>query len=109
MPGGSSIALIKQYAQAGLNRQMPFLSAFTVDDTSLPALGDVADGMVSASQWAADLDNPANRRFASAFHAQFGCVPSYFAAQAYDAARLIDAVVRGPVGDSTTKRLFATR
>lgn len=98
MPGGSGIALIKQYAQAGLTRKIPFLSAFTVDDTSLPAVGDVADGMVSASQWAADLDNPANRRFVAAFRARFGYVPSYFAAQAYDAAQLINAAVKGTGG-----------
>lgn len=98
MPGGSGIALIKQYAQAGLTRRVPFLSAFTVDDTSLPAVGEIANGMVSASQWAADLPNPANQRFVSAFRARFGYVPSYFAAQAYDAAQLIDAGVRGAGG-----------
>lgn len=98
MPGGSGIALIKQYAQAGLNKQVPFLSAFTVDDTSLPAVGALADGMVSASQWAVDLKNPANERFVSAFRARFGYVPSYFAAQAYDAAQLVDAGIKATGG-----------
>lgn len=98
MPGGPGIALIKQYAQAGLTKQIPLLSAFTVDDTSLPAVGEMADGLVSASQWAADLDNPANRRFVTDFRAEYGYVPSYFAAQAYDAAQLIDAAVRSTGG-----------
>lgn len=98
MPGGPGIALIKQYAQAGLTKQIPLLSAFTVDDTSLPALGEMADGLASASQWAADLDNPANRRFVADFRAKYGYVPSYFAAQAYDAAQLIDAGVKSTAG-----------
>lgn len=98
MPGGSGIALIKQYAQAGLSQQVPFLSAFTVDDTSLPAVGALADGMVSASQWAVDLKNPANERFVSTFRARFGYVPSYFAAQAYDAAQFIDAGLKAVGG-----------
>lgn len=98
MPGGSGIALIKQYAQAGLNKHVPFLSAFTVGDTSLPAVGALADGMVSASQWAVDLKNPANERFVSAFRARFGYVPSYFAAQAYDAAQLVDAGIKATGG-----------
>ncbi len=107
MPGGSGIALIKQYAQAGLVKTIPFLSAFTVDDTSLPAVGDVVEGMVSASQWAADLPNPANQRFVSDFRQRFGYVPSYFAAQAYDAAQLIDAAVKavgGRLDDKTALR-----
>lgn len=98
MPGGPGIALIKQYAQAGLTKQIPLLSAFTVDDTSLPAVGEAADGLVSASQWAVDLDNPANRRFVADFRAKYGYVPSYFAAQAYDAAQLIHAAVRATGG-----------
>jgi len=104
MPGGSGIALIKQYAQAGLNKQIPFLSAFTVDDTSLPAVGEVADGMISASQWAVDLPNPANERFVSAFRARFGYVPSYFAAQAYDAALFLDAGIKGAGGHLYDKK-----
>jgi branched-chain amino acid transport system substrate-binding protein len=98
MPGGPGIALAKQYAQAGLAKQIPLLSAFTVDDTSLPALGESASGLVSASQWAADFDNPANRKFVDGFRARFGYVPSYFAAQGYDAAQLIDAAVKGAGG-----------
>ncbi|BCX16916.1 MAG: ABC transporter substrate-binding protein [Geminicoccaceae bacterium] len=107
MPGGSGIALIKQYAQAGLNKRIPFLSAFTVDDTSLPAVGEVADGMISASQWAADLPNPANQRFVAAFRARYGYVPSYFAAQAYDAALFLDAGIKaagGRLDDKTALR-----
>lgn len=98
MPGGPGIALVKQYAQAGLTRQIPLLSAFTVDDTSLPALGAAAEGLISASQWAADFDNPANQRFVADFRKKYGYVPSYFAAQAYDAAQLIDAGVKGVNG-----------
>jgi branched-chain amino acid transport system substrate-binding protein len=107
MPGGSGIALIKQYAQAGLNKRIPFLSAFTVDDTSLPAVGEVADGMISASQWAADLPNPANQRFVAAFRSRYGYVPSYFAAQAYDAALFLDAGIKaagGRLDDKTALR-----
>ncbi len=98
MPGGPGIALVKQYAQAGLTRQIPLLSAFTVDDTSLPALGAAAEGLISASQWAADFDNPANQRFVADFRKKYGYVPSYFAAQAYDAAQFIDAGVKGVNG-----------
>jgi branched-chain amino acid transport system substrate-binding protein len=94
MPGGPGINLIKQYVQAGLKGTIPLLSAFTVDDTSLPAVGEAALGLPSASQWAADLDNPANRKFVADFRAKYNYVPSYYAAQAYDTAQLIDTAVK---------------
>lgn len=103
MPGGPGIALLKQYAQAGLTKQIPLLSAFTIDDTSLPAVGEAAEGLVSASQWAADFDNPANVRFVADFRKKHGYVPSYFAAQAYDAAQLVDAAVKATKGNLEDK------
>lgn len=42
MPGGMGVNLVKQYDQAGLTG-IPFLSAFTVDETTLPATQDAVD------------------------------------------------------------------
>ncbi|MDQ4061093.1 MAG: ABC transporter substrate-binding protein [Pseudomonadota bacterium] len=98
MPGGMGINLIKQYAQAGLAGQIPFLSVWTVDETTLPATRDAAVGLFSGSQWTPELDNAANRAFVEAFEKQYGYVPSNFAAQAYDAAKLIDSAVRAAGG-----------
>jgi branched-chain amino acid transport system substrate-binding protein len=98
MPGGPGINLIKQYVQAGLKDQIPLLSAFTVDDTSLPAVGEAAMGLPSASQWAVDLDNDANRAFVAAFRQKYGYVPSFYASQAYDAALYIDAAIKATGG-----------
>jgi branched-chain amino acid transport system substrate-binding protein len=99
MPGGPGINLVKQYVQAGLRDQIPLLSGFTVDDTSLPALGESALGMTSAAQWAIDLDNPANERFVESFKAKYGYLPSNYSSQAYDAALLIDAALKQTGGD----------
>ena len=41
-PGGMGVNFVKQYAQAGLAGNIPFLSAFTVDETTLPATRDAA-------------------------------------------------------------------
>jgi branched-chain amino acid transport system substrate-binding protein len=99
MPGGPGINLIKQYVQAGLKDQIPLLSAFTVDDTSLGAVGEAAAGLPSASQWAVDLPNDANRRFVADFRAEYGYVPGFYASQAYDAAIYIDAALAATGGD----------
>lgn len=93
MPGGMGVNLVKQYAQAGLKDAIPFLSTFTIDETTLPATKDLALGMFSGAEWAPNLDNPANARFVREFQAEYGYAPSLYAAQGYDAARLIDAAV----------------
>ncbi len=46
MPGGMGVNLVKQFKQAGLEDKIPFLSAFTVDETTLPATQDAALGLL---------------------------------------------------------------
>ena len=102
MPGGLGVALVKQYRQAGL-ANIPFLSTFTVDESTLPAQGEAALGFFSASDWAPNMDNPANKKFVAAFEAKYGYVPGSYAAHAYDTAMLIDAAVRTVNGDLSDK------
>src|ERR1700720_468348 len=42
MPGGMGVNLVKQYRQGGPADQIPVLSAFTVDESTLPAQQDAA-------------------------------------------------------------------
>src|ERR671910_1375799 len=44
MPGGMGVNLVRQYGQAGLKERIPFLSPFTVDESTLPAQQDAAGG-----------------------------------------------------------------
>ncbi|MGX1148403.1 branched-chain amino acid transport system substrate-binding protein [Bradyrhizobium ottawaense] len=61
MPGGLGVNLVKQYRQAGLADSIPVLSAFTVDESTLPAQQDAAVGMFGGANWAPNLDNPAEQ------------------------------------------------
>ena len=58
MPGGMGVGLVKQYRQAGLADKIPVLSAFTVDESTLPAQQDAAVGMFGGANWAPNMDNP---------------------------------------------------
>jgi branched-chain amino acid transport system substrate-binding protein len=98
-PGGMGIQFVKQYAQSGLREQIPLYSAFTADGTTLPAIGDAAAGNYEASFWNYDLDNPANAKFVAEFRKAYNYIPSYYAAQSYDAIKLIDSAVRAVKGD----------
>ncbi|AXS40017.1 ABC transporter substrate-binding protein [Breoghania sp. L-A4] len=107
MPGGMGVNLVRQYAQAGLSESTPFLSAFTVDETTLPATKDAAVGLFAGAEWAPSLDNDANKAFVAAFEAEYGYVPSLYAAQGYDAAQLIDASVKKAGGVADKGALIA--
>lgn len=94
IPTGVAINFVKQYNEAGLQKQIPLYSTNMIGAATLPAIGDIALGARSAAFWMPDLDNEASKRFVAAYRKKYNQVPSVYAAQAYDAARLIDAAVR---------------
>jgi branched-chain amino acid transport system substrate-binding protein len=103
LPGGMGVNFVKQYRQAGLADKIAFLSAFTVDESTLPAQQDAALGMYGGSNWAPNLDNPQNRAFVDAYIKEYNAVPASYAFQAYDAALLIDSAVKELKGNLTDK------
>lgn len=98
MPGGMGVNLVKQYRQAGL-ANVPFLSAFTVDETTLPATQDAALGFFGGSNWAPNMDNPQSQAFVEAYVEKYGSVPGSYAMHGYDTALLIDSAVEAVGGD----------
>lgn len=108
MPGGMGVNLVRQYQEAGLAERIPFLSVWTVDETTLPATRDAAVGLYSGSQWTPDLPNDANAAFVAAFEEAYGYVPSNFASQAYDAALLLDSAIAAVGGDLSDKDAVRT-
>jgi branched-chain amino acid transport system substrate-binding protein len=77
------------------------LSAFTVDESTLPAQQDAALRMFAGSDWAPNLDNPENKAFVEAYIKDYNAVPATYAFQAYDAAMLIDSALRAVGGNLT--------
>ena len=102
MPGALGVNLVRQYRQAGL-AAIPFLSAFTVDEATLPAEGDAALGFFTAGDWAPNFGNARSQAFVKAFEAAYGYVPGTYAAQSYDAAFLLDSAVRAVDGKLSDK------
>jgi branched-chain amino acid transport system substrate-binding protein len=97
MPGGMGVNLVKQYRQAGL-ASIPFLSAFTADESTLAAEKDDALGFLGGANWAPDMDNPQSKAFVKAYEAAYNSVPGTYAMQGYDAAMLIDSAIKGTRG-----------
>ena len=108
LPGGMGINFVKQFRQTGLAEKVTFLSAFTVDELTLPALQDAAVGLFGGSDWAPNLDTPQNKAFVDGYVKEYNAVPATYAFQAYDAALLIDRAVRSVNGNLADKDALRT-
>ncbi len=103
-PGASGVQFLTQYAQAGLKDKIPLYTAFTVDELSLPLQKELALGVPGAQQWVHDLPNEANKKFVADYRKKYpGLRPTYYGAQAYDAAQLINSAVVAVKGDMSKK------
>ncbi len=101
--GRSALQFIRQYKEAGLKDRIPLIgTGIMTDEQLLPAMGEEALGLVTATFYAGTLDTPANQRFAKAVRAKTGRAASAFHAGSYTAARwLMEGVrlVQGNVED----------
>jgi branched-chain amino acid transport system substrate-binding protein len=107
LPGGMGINFLKQYSQAGLSKNIPVYGpAFSFDERILKAVGPAALGVKNGSQWTHDLDNPANKQFVQAYQKAYGRMPTLYASQGYDTARLIGSALKAVSGDLTNLEAF---
>jgi branched-chain amino acid transport system substrate-binding protein len=103
-PGAAGIQFLTQYAQAGLKGQIPLYTAFTIDETTLPRQGELALGVPGAQEWVNDLPNEQNKRYVADYIKKYnGTRPSFYGAQSYDAALLIDSGLKATKGDTADK------
>ena len=102
-PGAAGVQFLTQYVQAGLKGQIPLYTAFTIDETTLPLQKDLALGVPGAQEWVNDLPNAANKKFVADYRAKNGKGPSFYGAQSYDAANLVNSAVVAVNGDLSKK------
>ncbi len=93
-PGGMGVAFFKNWQAGGAGKDIKLYTVFTVDWSTLPAIGDAAVGSYHTMYWNVDLNNEANKKWVKDFNADYGRNPSHYAAQAYDGARLLAASVK---------------
>src|ERR1700738_4112439 len=103
-PGAAGVQFLNQYAQAGLKAQIPLYTAFTVDELSLPLQKENALGVPGAQEWVNDLPNDQNKKFVADYRKKYPNLrPTYYGAQAYEAAQLINSAVVAAGGDTSKK------
>jgi branched-chain amino acid transport system substrate-binding protein len=103
-PGAAGVQFLNQYAQAGMKQQIPLYTAFTIDELSLPLQKENALGVPGAQEWVNDLPNDENKRFVADYRKKYPNLrPSFYGAQSYDAAQLINSAVVAVNGDTSKK------
>jgi branched-chain amino acid transport system substrate-binding protein len=103
-PGAAGVQFLNQYAQAGIKQQIPLYTDGTIDELSLPLQKENALGILGAQEWVNDLPNEENKRFVADYRKKHpGQRPSFYGAQAYDAAQLINSAVIAVNGDVSKK------
>jgi branched-chain amino acid transport system substrate-binding protein len=112
--GWRAEAFVRAFAASGLARHTRLLgSSFLADEALLPALGEAADGILSAGSWAPGLGGAGERAFADAYGALAGRPADSFAALGYDTGRLLlsalDSVGNNPDGQRLRDALASAR
>jgi branched-chain amino acid transport system substrate-binding protein len=103
-PGAAGVQFLNQYVQAGIKQQIPLYTAFTIDELSLPLQKENALGVPGAQEWVNDLPNDENKRFVADYRKKYPNLrPSFYGAQSYDAAQLINSAVVAVKGDTSKK------
>ncbi|MEH1124736.1 ABC transporter substrate-binding protein [Micromonospora sp. CPCC 206061] len=104
--GTNAVNFVKQYDQSG--SKLPLYAAgFTTEGAVLAAQGPAADGIYSSLNYAPDLDNAANRAFASAFQQKHNAIPDLYNVTAYDAALLLDRAIADAGPNPTSESINA--
>ena len=91
--GPMTLQFPKQLRQSGYTK--PIIGgSVSYDEASLPFMGDEVIGDVSAEQYSAAIQTPANETFVKNYRAKYGKVPSYFSESNYTTAMMIDDVMK---------------
>jgi branched-chain amino acid transport system substrate-binding protein len=101
------ISFLKQWAASGLGRTIKLYTLYTIDNATLPSIGEAAIGSVQTSHWNPDLDNPRNKEFVRGYAAKYNHLPSVYAVHGYDAAGLVAATLRRTGGKVESPQAMA--
>jgi branched-chain amino acid transport system substrate-binding protein len=110
VPGGIAAALMRQYAERGLNQSGIRLIGVgdITDDAVLNQAGDSMLGVITSMQYSAAHPSALNKAFVAGFKgAGDGIRPDHIGVAVYDALHLINAAIQKTGGDTHGDALIA--
>jgi branched-chain amino acid transport system substrate-binding protein len=105
--GGGAVKFVKDYAAAGLNRNIPLYGPGFITDGTLDAQGDAAQGMFTTLHYADALNTPRDNAFRLAYAKAYKQQPDVYAVQGYDAGQILAVGLAAVSGDMRKKAEFA--
>lgn len=92
--GSEAVNFVKQYSAFGLADTTPLYgTGFLTEGGVLDAQGEAATGIKTSLHYSHTVDNETNAEFVEAYQAAYGEVPTVYAVQAYDAAKVLDMAI----------------
>lgn len=93
--GAAAVEFIMQLRDAGFRGRI-YAPGFLTEGSVLEDIRPASDaiGIRTALNYSADLNNAANRRFASAYRKKHNASPTTYAMASYDAAKVLDQAIR---------------
>lgn len=99
-----AITVVKQYESFGLKSTIPLYGPIGLTPPVLRAAqGPAALGVVSPSNYVAELDHKENVEFRAAYEKKYGEAPEEFAVMGYDAMRYIIEAVKARGGETADR------
>jgi branched-chain amino acid transport system substrate-binding protein len=107
--GSNGFRFLRQFIEYGLKDKMAVIGGMTaLDESVLRNMGDEALGILTTSWYSAELDNPLNKAFASAFRKQYKYDPGYYAGGTYVTGQVLEAALKTVKGNVEDKKALMT-
>jgi branched-chain amino acid transport system substrate-binding protein len=82
--GNDTVRLLTQMSEYGVNKGVTLVGASgTVTSQNITAIGSAAEGYVTGVGYSAKADTPANKKFLTAFQAEFKTAPDLYGTDSY--------------------------
>lgn len=105
--GGGAVKFVKDYAAAGLKKNIPLYGAGFLTDGTLEAQGADADGLLTALHYADSLGTQRDNSFRLSYAKAYKLQPDVYAVQGYDAGQMLGIGLNAVKGDVSKKAEFA--
>jgi branched-chain amino acid transport system substrate-binding protein len=107
--GGGAPKFMRDFAAAGLNRNIQLYGSGFLTEGVLQAAGEAAEGVITTLHYSDSLDTPRNKKFRLDYAKNFRLQPDVYAVQGYDTGLLLIQGANAVKGDLSNKQaLYAS-
>ena len=102
--GGGAAKFLRDFAAAGLNKNIQLYGSGFLTEGVLEAAGPAADGVLTTMHYSDSLDTPRNKKFRLDYAKAFKSQPDVYAVQGYDSGQLLIKGANAAKGDLSNKK-----